>query len=192
MALGRWTAVLTGGLLLGLSLRAQQYEAASLGLQLRGSMPLGDLKDAVGGFHTPGLGGSVVMEDDFLEGYRGRVDVGGDNWFKGNLSTVPGTKGGVSAYHLGVEGVRLLRPYGDYPILGPYVLAGLGLYSWSVTTEDTIQHTSTTRKVGHAAASLGCGWRYSAHMDVELKALGGTVDPNFQALAVLLGVTWRY
>lgn len=192
MAFGRGTVVLTAFLALGPALRAQEYEPATLGIQVRGSMPLGDLRDAVGGFKRPGVGLSIVMEDDFLEGYRGRVALGGDDWFKGSLDTVAGSRGGVSAYHITVEAARLLRPYGDFPILGPYVLAGLGFYQWSVVTENTALNTSSTRRVGHAAVSFGFGWRYTAHLDAELKVLAGRVDPGFTAGAFLAGVTWRY
>ena len=191
MACARWTAVLAGSLLLGLSLRAQQYEPATLGFQVRGSLPFGGLKDAVGG-GLPGVGVGLVMEDDFLEGYRGRVVMGADQWFKGKLENLPGMKGGVSSFHLGVEGVRLLRPYEDYPLLGPYVVAGVGMYAWSVTREDTVLNTSATRRVTHAGATFGFGWRLTAHLDVEVKALGGVVDPDFTAAALLAAATFRF
>jgi len=191
MAFGRWTTVLAGGLLLAVSLRAQQYEPTTLGLQVRGSLPMGQLKEAVAG-GIPGLGASLVMEDDFLDGYRGRVVLGADQWFKGNLDSVPGSKGGVFAAHLGIEGVRLLRPYEDYPLLGPFVVAGIAMYAWSVTREDTLLDTSTTRRVTHAAGTFGFGWRLTSHLDVELKVLAGRVDPDFTASALLAGATWRY
>jgi len=192
MAFARGTAVLLSCLAFAPALRAQEYEPATLGIQVRGSVPLGDLKDAVGGFKKPGVGISVVMEEDFLEGYRGRIALGADDWFKGSLDTVSGSRGGVSAYHLTVEGVRLLRPYGDFPIRGPYVLAGLGFYQWTVSTENPAQNTSSTRRMGHAAVSFGFGWRASAHLDAELKVLAGRLDPGLTAAAVLAGVTWRY
>ncbi len=191
MASARWTALLAGGLLLGGTLRAQQYEPATLGLQVRGSLPFSGLKDAVGG-GLPGLGAGLVMEDDFLEGYRGRVEMGADQWFKGKLDNLPGMKGGVSSFHLGIEGVRLLRPYGDSPLLGPYVVAGLGMYAWSVTREDTVLNTSATRRVTHAGATFGFGWRLTGHLDVEIKALAGVVDPDFTAAALLGAATFRY
>jgi len=191
MVSARWTAVLAGSLLLGTTLRAQQYEPASLGLQVRGSLPFGELKDAVGG-GLPGIGVGLVMEEDFLEGYRGRVVMGADQWFKGKLENLPGMKGGVSAFNLGIEGVRLLRPYGDYPVLGPYVVAGVGMYAWSVTREDTVLNTSATRRVTHAGATFGFGWRLTAHLDVEVKAMAGQVDPDFGAAALLGAATFRY
>ena len=113
-------------------------------------------------------------------------------WFKGNLDSVPGSKGGVFAAHLGIEGVRLLRPYEDYPLLGPFVVAGIAMYAWSVTREDTVLNTSATRRVTHAGATFGFGWRLTGHLDVEIKALAGVVDPDFTAAALLGAATFRY
>jgi hypothetical protein len=175
--------------MLAAALRAQEFEPASLGVQLRASAPMSQLKDSVGS-GVPGLGLDLVMEQDFGEGWRGRALLGADKWFKGDLNSLPGTKGGAFAAHLGVEAVYLLRPYGDYPLLGPFVLAGLGGYAWDVTREDASGRTD--RRVAHVAGTVGAGWRLTGHLDVEIKALVGEVDPDFTAAAVMAGVTVRY
>jgi hypothetical protein len=189
MARGRRLTVMAGGLLLATALQAQEFEPSTLGLQVRASAPMGQLKDNVGD-GNPGLGVDLVAEQDFGDGWRGRALFGADQWFKGNLGGVPGTKGGAFAAHLGVEAALLLRPYGDWPLLGPYVLAGLGGYAWDVTREDA--NGKTDRRVIHAGATVGAGWRVSGHMDVEIKGLFGEVDPDFNAAALMAGVTFRY
>lgn len=192
MALGRSVGLVMGGLLLGGALGAQQPEPASLGLQLRANLPMGDLRNAVGGTLKPGFGGSLVMEEDFLDGCRGRIGLGTDVWLKGKWLDKPGVQGSVSAVHLSVEAVRLLHTDADAPLVGPYVLAGLGLYVWSLTSEDTLASTKVTRQVTHMGASFGFGWRFSAHQDLELKALMGKVEPEFTALTLTAGITFRY
>ena len=190
MARGRWLTVFSGALLLGTALQAQEFDTSSLGIQVRASAPMGQLRDNVGGGAIPGLGLDLVAEKDFGEGRRGRVLFGADQWLKGSLSSMPDTKGEVFAAHLGVEAVLLLRPYGDWPLLGPYVLAGLGGYAWDVTREDA--SGKTERRVGHAAATVGAGWRVTGNLDVEVKGLVGEVDPGFNAAALMAGVTLRY
>jgi hypothetical protein len=186
-------AFLPAGALLGvLPLAAQEYEPATLGAQVRVSVPEGDLKSAVGGVAKPGLGASVEWEEDFLDGIRGRVGLGIDNWFKGDWEDRPGMKGGLSATHLTVTVVRMLRPDADPPLTGPYVLGGVGLTAWSLTSEDSLAGTKVTRKATHMSFVLGAGWRIARGMDVEFKVLTGKVEPDFTATAVMGGVTFRF
>jgi hypothetical protein len=192
MARVRWTAGLAAALLLGLPLAAQQVEPTTLGVQFRGDIPMGDLRDIVGGYVKPGLGGSVMMEQDFEDGYRGRLGLGADVWFKGAWLDRPGVNGSVNAFHLDVEAVRMLRTDADAPLTGPYVLAGVGLYTWAVSTEDTINNTKISRQVSHLAATFGFGWRLNGHMDMELKGLMGNIEPDIRAMVLSAAVTWRY
>jgi hypothetical protein len=192
MANARWTASMAAALLLGLTLGAQQVEPTTLGVQLRGDIPMGDLRDIVGGYVKPGLGGSVMLEEDFLDGYRGRLGLGADIWFKGKWLDKPGVNGGVNAFHLDVEAVRMLRTDADAPLVGPYVLAGVGFYTWAVSTEDTILNTKTTRQVSHLAATFGFGWRLNGHMDLEFKGLMGSIEPDIRAMVLSAAVTLRY
>ena len=121
MAVGRWSG-LGVGLLVGAGLWAQQPEPTTLGLQVRMDLPMGDLRDAVGGSVKPGFGGSLMMEEDFLDGYRGRLGLGSDMWLKGKWLDKPGVEGSVRVIHLSVECVRMLRTDADAPLVGPYVL----------------------------------------------------------------------
>ncbi len=173
--------------LLASSLGAQDPESATIGVQARISHPEAGLRDLVGGgIEIPGVGLSLVAEFDMTEGYRLRVDFGGDRW-----SGHSGVDSKVFAYHLGVEGVMMLRP-DDEPSWGPYILAGLGGYAWSVGETDAITGGTNNRRIMHVAGTVGIGFRLARTLDVELKALGGRIDPKLFAAAVMLGVTFRY
>ena len=172
---------------------AQDPEAASLGLQVRASLPEAGLADVVGssGLKLPGLGASLVVEVDLTEGYRVRGVMGGDRWDTGDWSGRPGIQGQVSDFHLGLEGVLLLRP-DESPSWGPYLVGGLGGYAWSVGSRDKTSGISSTRRILHVAASFGIGFRLAKSLDVELRGLGGRIDPNLFAAAIQLGLTYRY
>ena len=172
---------------------AQDAEASSLGLQVRASIPEAGLGDVVGssGLKLPGLGASLVVEVDLTEGYRVRGVMGGDRWDTGDWSGRPGIEGKVSDFHLGLEGVWLLRP-DESPSWGPYIVGGLGGYTWSVGSHDKASGVSSTRRILHVAATFGIGFRLAKSLDVELRGLGGRIDPDLFAAAVQLGVTYRY
>jgi hypothetical protein len=42
------------------------------------------------------------------------------------------------------------------------------------------------------ACTFGFGFRVTHNLDVELRGLGGRIDPDLFAAAVQLGVTYRY
>ena len=176
--------------LLSLSLAAQDTEPATFGVQARLSMPEAGLKEAVGST-PPGMGMSLVTEMDFGEGYRARLDMGADQWQKGDWEGRPGIQGKVAAYHLGLEGIMMLRP-DETPSWGPYVLAGIGCYAWTVNESDKNSGTSVSQRVMHVAGTVGMGYRFTPALDVELKALAGRVSPELFAAAIHLGVTYRF
>ena len=183
-------SLLAAGLALALPLGAQQYEPTIVGVTGRLSQPEGDLKDATGGFGKPGFGFGVFMEEDFLDGYRGRLGLGTDMWFKGNWVGKPGVTGGVTSATLYAEGVKMLRPDADPPLLGPYVLAGVGLTAWSLTTEAA--GVTTTSRATHVTGTFGFGWRFAEKFDVEIKILYGKVNTDFTAGALMAGVNYRF
>jgi hypothetical protein len=172
---------------------AQDPEASSLGLQLMASFPEAGLADAVGnsGLKLPGLGANLVVEMDLTEGYRVRGVMGGDRWDTGDWSGRPGIEGKVSDFHLGLEGVMMLRP-DESPSWGPYIVGGISGYAWSVDSHDKTSGVSSTRRILHVAGTFGIGFRLAKCLDVELRGLGGGIDPGLFAAAVQLGVTYRY
>lgn len=193
MALSRLPLALAAALACG-ALCAQQPEPATLACEVRASFPESGLSAAEGGGQAPGLGLSLMMEDDLVEnfeGWRARFAVGGDLWFWGNVSKVPGANGKVTAMHATGELVRMLRPGGDPVTLGPYVLMGLGLYEWSWTKQDPTLG-AIDEKVGHAAGILGFGWRLTKTTDAELKVLMGKMDPDTTAVALMASLSWRF
>lgn len=182
------------GCLLAATLSAQQPEPATLGLQVRVSQPQAGLHDAAGG-GDPGLGVSLVMEQDlaeYFEGWRGRVELGGDSWFWGDLTKLPGSSNRVNAVHAGVELVRMLRPGGDPVALGPYMVLGVGVYQWSYPKTDPATGTRSDVRVGHPAGTFGFGWRVTRSLDAEVKVLAGKLDPDATAMALVVGATWRF
>lgn len=174
-------------------LAAQEAEPATLGVQFRGSIPMAGLRDVVGGsdLGLPGLGASLVAEMDLEEGFRARLEVGGDRWSGNEWSGRPGIEGKVSAFHVSIEGVLMLRPE-ESPSWGPYVVAGLGGYAWSVQGRDKGTGVSTTERVAHVAGTLGFGFRLSRNLDFELRGLGGRIDPTLFAAAIQLSATYRF
>ena len=185
------TLAITSGFLLASALWGQQVEPSTLGLQLRGSFPESGLGDAVGGGNAPGVGVSLVMENDLAEyypGWRYRVALGMDFWFWGNLTKLPGAAGKVSVGHLSAEAVRMLRP--ERPT-GPYLVAGVGIYEWSWSKSDPVLG-KVDQKAGHAAGTFGFGYRWTRSLDFEVKALMGKMDPDTTAVAIMAAATYRF
>ncbi|BDU71156.1 hypothetical protein [Mesoterricola silvestris] len=185
----RRTLATAGGFLLASALWAQEAEPSTLGFQVRGSFPESGLADAVGGGNAPGVGVSLLMENDLADyypGWRYRVGLGMDFWFWGNLTKLPGSAGKVSVGHLDVEAVRMLRPGG-----GPYLVAGVGIYQWGWSKTDPVLG-KVDQKVGHAAGTFGFGYRMTRSLDFELKALMGKMDPDTTAVAIMAAATYRF
>lgn len=179
--------------LLSANLAAQDFEFASMGVQARLSKAEADLKDITGSsdFKLPGFGVSLLAEVDLFEGYRARMDIGVDQWRKGDWEGQAGIEGTVSAYHVGVEGLLMLKP-DESPARGPYLLAGLGGYAWTVKRDDSATGSSTTRRVTHVAGSVGMGFRLNSTFDVELKILAGRIDPELFASAIQASMVYRF
>lgn len=187
----RRTLAIASGFLLASALWGQQVEPSTLGLQLRGSFPESGLGDAVGGGNAPGVGISLVMENDLAEyypGWRYRVALGMDFWFWGNLTKLPGAAGKVSVGHLSAEAVRMLRPE---RATGPYLVAGVGIYEWSWSKSDPVLG-KVDQKAGHMAGTFGFGYRWTRSLDFEVKALMGKMDRDTTALAIMAAATYRF
>ena len=178
MTVWRRTLATAAGFLLAAALGAQQSEPTTLGVQARLTFPY------------PGLGGSLVMEDDFgdyFNGIRGRLDLGADVWAWKGVARSDAGSGTVKALHLGAEVVRMLRPGGDPVSLGPYVTLGAGLYQWSFT-EDGVGG----RRAAHGGGTVGVGWRFTKTLDGEFKVLASNLDPGTSVLALMAMATWRF
>jgi hypothetical protein len=193
MTIQRRIAAIASGLLLGSVLVAQEAEPTTLGLQLRGSYPESGLRDSVGGGDVPGVGFSLVMEEDlaqWFEGWHARMDLGGDFWFWGNLTSMPGTSGKVTAGHVTGELVRMLRPGTGKVTLGPYLTMGVGVYEWNRSLDTPTGKVDT--HVGHGVGTLGFGMRLTPSFDLEAKVLMGKLDPDTTALAIMACGTYRF
>jgi len=176
-------------LLLSLPLAAQVLEPSMIGIQGRISIPEGSFRDALGGLRIPGFGASLFAEVDLGDNLHARAGLGGDLWpqGRGNLGSDDRQ---IQAFHLGGEALYFLRDEGGKVITGPYVLAGLGGYSWSLGKDVT--GTGASRRVLHAAATLGFGWRLMRHLDAEVKILVGKIDPGVDAMALMGGLNYRF
>ena len=176
-------------LLLSAVLSARAAEPATLGLQVRASIPEGDLRDALGGFRYPGVGLSLVAEQDFELPVRVRLALGADRWPR-KSGTLLATDARAYAYHLTLEGVYLLRPdEGDAAVvLGPYLVAGLSACAWNLEYGGS----AGTFRALHAAGSFGFGWRVTRSLDVELKAFAGPMDAGRTAASLACAATFRF
>lgn len=176
-------------LLLSLPLGAQVLEPGMLGIQARISIPEGSFRDALGGLRIPGFGASLFAELDLGDNLHARMGMGADLWPQGR-GDVGSDDRQIKAFHLDGEVLYFLRDDGGKTITGPYVVAGLGGYSWSLGKEVT--DTGETRRVIHAATTLGLGWRMMRHLDAEVKLLLGRVDTGIDALALMGGLSLRF
>lgn len=174
-------------LLLSAPLAAQVLEPGQIGVQARGSLPLAGFSEALGGAKLPGLGVSLLAEFDLGDRLHARGALGVDRWFEG-ASALASEDRAIQAFHLTAEGLYFMREDGALVAKGPYLLAGLGAYGWSLGRDVTGQ----SRKVMHMAATLGLGWRLDARLDGEIKLLAGVVDPGLSALALMGCVTYRF
>ena len=176
-------------LLLSAPLAAQVLEPSQLGAQLRISIPEAGFRDALGGMRIPGYGASLLAEFDFGDSLHGRGAIGMDRWPEGKGSLASEDRE-IQAFHLSAEGVYFLRDDGALQAKGPYVMAGLGAYAWSLGKDVT--GLGQTRRTVHMAGTLGLGWRLPGHLDAEVKALAGVVDPGLSALVFMGCVTYRF
>jgi len=176
-------------LFLALPLAAQVLEPSMLGLQGRISIPEGSFRDALGGLRIPGFGASLFAELDLGDSLHTRMALGTDLWpqGKGNLSSDDRR---IQAFHLSGEALYFLRDEGEKTTLGPYIFAGLGGYSWSLGKD--VIGAGQTRRVVHAAATLGFGWRLFRHLDAEVKFLTGKIDPGVDAMALMGCLNYRF
>ena len=176
-------------LLLASPLAAQVLEPSQLGAQVRLSIPEGGFRDALGGLRVPGYGASLLAEFDFGDSLHGRGAMGIDRWPEGKGSLASEDRE-IQTFHLSAEAVYFLRDEGAMQVKGPYVLVGLGAYAWSLGKDVT--GAGQTRRVVHMAGTLGLGWRLAGHLDAEVKALAGVVDPGLSALVFMGCVTYRF
>ncbi len=176
-------------LLLAVPAVAQVMEPSQLGVQIRISIPEGNFRDALGGLRVPGYGASLLAEFDLGDSFHTRAALGLDRWPQGRGNLVDENRE-INAFHLSVEGLYFLQDEGALRAKGPYVLGGLGGYAWSLGKD--ITGLATTRRAIHMAGTLGVGWRLNKHLDAEIKALMGAVDPGLSALVIMGCVNYRF
>ncbi len=172
----------------GMVLGAQDLEPAGLGVQGRLSLPEGGFRDALGNPKAPGIGVGLFAQVDLEGPWRGRVALGTDRWIKGD--GLPGQDREIQAFHASVEVVYTLRDEGPHPVLGPYLVTGLGGYAWSLGADVTT--SGRKRRVVHAAATGGFGWRWTPRLDLEVRFLAGSLEPGLTASAVVGAINLRF
>ena len=178
------TQIALSALLLAMPLAADGSERDTFGVQVRGSLPGGNIPDATGN-QSVGLGASFLAELHFESEVCARVLMGADSWRQ---------KGGsgdrsVKAYHLGVEAVYFLRDEGNVQ-MGPYLVGGVAGVTWALGAD--ARADGKPLRVIHLGLTAGFGYRLNRYLDVELKALTGKVDVAFTGTATTLGVTYRF
>jgi hypothetical protein len=159
-------------------------EDPRFGVQVHGSIPSGDLNDAVDG--KLGVGG----------GAHGSFDLGDGHMIRPRLdytifpeATVKAIKSKFNDLSLGADYLYFLSGKPE----GAYVTAGLALHRWSVDrTAAGLSYSGTSNKPGFAA---GAGYNFNASFGAEVRFLstkysaGGT---DFTANAIQAGVTLRF
>lgn len=173
-------------LLLALPLAAADWPGPdTLGVQARLALPGANIPDATGS-RVPGLGASLLAELHFDSAFCARLELGTDDWRQkggsGNRS--------VQDYHLGFEAMYFMQDEGGAYLKGPYLVGGVGLYTWALGSDAL--GTGVPLRVAKAAATGGFGYRFNAHVDAELKVMASKVAKGFTAEATLVGVTWRF
>lgn len=172
-------------LCMGLSCLVCAQEAPGLAVQVHLLAPLQNLRDANGA--KVGGGVSLAVNFPLEDNWAWRVDLGHDRFPRGAKAGATGVTTEIDVSHLSVEGVYQLRD-----TLGPYVFGGLGGYSWYVKERDSVLGLGTSRRVAHVGASLGFGFRITPNLDLELRGMGGKVDPTFTAGWVGVAAAWRF
>lgn len=173
-------------LVVATQLTALKAEPNTLGVQVRLSVPGGNLPDASGS-RNPGLGGGLQAELNLDDSHFAiRVVVGADDWRKGAASQ----NSAVQAYHIGTEGIYFLRDEGLDHISGPYLLLGLSSYTWAMGAD--ARPDGKPLRVSHAVFHGGFGYRINRYLDLELKLFTGKVELGFVASATQVGVTYRF
>lgn len=162
----------------------------TMGAQFRLSFPASNLKDATGSW--PGLGGSLLVEQPFEDGYAVRVGLGFDHFMTSDWAGRPDVRGQVDLGRLDLEGIKLLRPDEEPFDLGPYLLLGISALGWSITETDQVLGTQTTHRIVHVGGSAGLGWRLSRKLSLEMKGTFGKVAPTFGAGLLSFAVTYHF
>lgn len=159
-------------------------EDPRFGVQVHGSIPSGDLNDAVDG--KLGVGGGV----------HGTFDLGYGHMIRPRLdytlfpeATVKAIKSKFNDLSLGADYLYFISGKPE----GLYVTGGLALHRWTVDrTEAGLSYSGTSNKLGLAA---GAGYAFNASFGAELRLLStkyAAGGKDFTANAIQAGVTLRF
>lgn len=181
--------ILLPALLLALPLAAGDWPD-TLGIQVRASVPNGNLADAADS-SAPGVGIGLQAELHFdpslVEAPLAvRLEMGADEWSRPGGSS----RRAVREFHLAGEVVWFLHDDRSAGMKGPYLLAGLRGAAWSLGA--SASGTGSSLRVIHAAYTAGMGYRFSRHLDAELKVLAGPVTRDLSAGALMAGLAYRF
>jgi len=143
-------------------------EDPRFGVQVHGSIPSGDLNDAVDG--KLGVGG----------GAHGTIDLGYGHMIRPRLDYTLFPEATVKA---------IKSKFNE----GLYVTGGLALHRWTVDrTEAGLSYSGTSNKPGFAA---GAGYAFNASFGAELRFLStkySASGKDFTANGIQAGVTLRF
>lgn len=163
-------------------------EEPRFGVQVHGSIPTGDLKDAVDS--KLGLGGGAHVTFDLGGGHMVRPRLDYTLFPETTLNS--GTLALKNKFNVLSAGADYLYFLEGRPE-GFYVTAGLGLNHWKAdVTVNGASYSDTANKVGFAA---GAGYNFNATFGAELRFSSskyGSRDKEFTANLIQAGVTLRF
>jgi len=166
---------------LGVCARA---EDPRFGVQIHGSIPSGDLNDAVDGKLGVGLGAHGTFDLGYGHMIRPRLDY---TFFP--EATVKAIKSKFNDLSLGADYLYFISGKPE----GLYVTGGLALHRWNVDrTEAGLSYSGTSNKPGFA---VGAGYTFNASFGAEVRLLStkySATGKDFTANAIQAGVTLRF
>lgn len=162
-------------------------EAPRFGVQVHGSLPLGDLKEAVDS--KPGVGAGAHMT----------FDLGGGHMLRPRFDAVFFPEGTRDAVKTKARDLSLGADYLYFPGGKPeglYLTAGLGLHRWTVDTNAPAFGFSTSQSSSRFGVAAGLGFAFNPAVGAELRyvhtkfANQTAWDPTAPSLQA--GVTFRF
>jgi len=162
-------------------------EAPRFGLQVHGSLPLGDLKEAVDS--KPGVGAGAHLT----------FDLGGGHMLRPRFDAVFFPEGTRDAVKTKARDLSLGADYLYFPGGRPegfYLTAGLGLHRWTVDTAAPVLGISASQSSSRFGYAAGLGFVFNPTVGAELRYVHSQYanqtawDPTAPLLQA--GLTFRF
>lgn len=166
-------------------------ESPRLGVQIHGNVPTGGFSDTVD--DQIGLGGGLHMTFDLGRGHmlRPRADYLAFPEASRDFGTVQIHRK-VSAVSAGLDYLYFFKKKPD----GFYLTGGLSMNRWTVKTNEYIDQTDRSNKLGF---SMGVGYNFNSSLGAEVRytnsssyASNNAHTPFRTSYAIQTGVTWRF